>query len=346
MTDMKNLPPNMPQNMPPSQSVNGGRKKGTGLGCSLFLVIVLLGLVVAVVIVGPRLLALVDQTGTVALVLDDSTSPTTLAAHRDQELAQLNGYGWVDETAGIARIPIDRAMDLVAETGLPVGSTAAIAPSDNPTGTTDLADVDYEANVLPIFQQHCAECHGEDNPDEGLQLTTYTGVMAGSIYGSVIKPGDADGSYLVELVVTGQMPKRGPDLSQAEIDTIIAWINAGAPESGAAATDLATTATVTDTQATVDLTNASFQNDVLPIFMENCAECHGEDNPDEGLVLTSHQDVMAGSIYGSVVKPGEPDDSYLVELVRTGQMPKRGADLTEDQVAVIVAWIEAGALDN
>jgi hypothetical protein len=32
----------------------------------------------------------------------------------------LSSYGWVDAKAGVARIPIERAMDLVAERGLPV----------------------------------------------------------------------------------------------------------------------------------------------------------------------------------------------------------------------------------
>jgi len=37
----------------------------------------------------------------------------------DQE-NQLNSYGWVDEQAGTAHIPIDHAMDLIVERGLPV----------------------------------------------------------------------------------------------------------------------------------------------------------------------------------------------------------------------------------
>jgi hypothetical protein len=32
----------------------------------------------------------------------------------------LYSYGWVDEKAGVARIPIDRAMDLLVQRGLPV----------------------------------------------------------------------------------------------------------------------------------------------------------------------------------------------------------------------------------
>jgi len=33
---------------------------------------------------------------------------------------QLNSYGWVDEQGGVAHIPIERAMDLIVERGLPV----------------------------------------------------------------------------------------------------------------------------------------------------------------------------------------------------------------------------------
>jgi len=33
---------------------------------------------------------------------------------------QLNSYGWVDEKSGVAHIPIDRAMQLLVERGLPV----------------------------------------------------------------------------------------------------------------------------------------------------------------------------------------------------------------------------------
>ena len=39
---------------------------------------------------------------------------------RADEDAALHSYGWVDQTAGIVRIPIERALDLVHERGLPV----------------------------------------------------------------------------------------------------------------------------------------------------------------------------------------------------------------------------------
>ena len=42
-----------------------------------------------------------------------------LVALRAAEDATLHSYAWVDRDAGVARIPIERAIDLLAERGLP-----------------------------------------------------------------------------------------------------------------------------------------------------------------------------------------------------------------------------------
>ncbi len=43
-----------------------------------------------------------------------------LQSYLATQQAALEGYGWVDEEAGVARIPIRRAMELLVERGLPV----------------------------------------------------------------------------------------------------------------------------------------------------------------------------------------------------------------------------------
>ena len=133
-------------------------------------------------------------------------------------------------------------MDLLVQQGLPVGAQIvqgqqAAAPSvDEPaalateTQAVDLTNLTYLDDVLPIFEKHCEECHGAEDPEEGLELTRYRTSIVGSMNGPVIEPGDAANSYLVDQIVSGKMPKRGDPLSQAEIDIIVAWIEAGAPE--------------------------------------------------------------------------------------------------------------------
>jgi hypothetical protein len=48
---------------------------------------------------------------------------------RLKEEQTLNSYGWVDEKAGVMRIPIERAMQLVAQRGLPTVAQAGTVPS-------------------------------------------------------------------------------------------------------------------------------------------------------------------------------------------------------------------------
>lgn len=56
-----------------------------------------------------------------------------MARLRASEDAVLGSYAWVDRGAGIARIPIERAMELVAEHGLPTApEPAPAAPTGGP----------------------------------------------------------------------------------------------------------------------------------------------------------------------------------------------------------------------
>ncbi len=55
-----------------------------------------------------------------------------LRSLREREEAILKSYGWVDRDAGIARIPIERALSLAAERGLPVFPPVADAPAGAP----------------------------------------------------------------------------------------------------------------------------------------------------------------------------------------------------------------------
>jgi hypothetical protein len=70
------------------------------------------------------------------LEIDERTQLNQTRLNEEQTLAT---YGWVDQKGGVVRIPIERAMDLIAQRGLPVrgqtasaGATAA-APADNKT---------------------------------------------------------------------------------------------------------------------------------------------------------------------------------------------------------------------
>ena len=61
-----------------------------------------------------------------------ASEPAALAEFRAQEDAFLAAWGWVEKDKGIARMPIDEAMKIVAERGLP--TFPAPAPAAAPAG--------------------------------------------------------------------------------------------------------------------------------------------------------------------------------------------------------------------
>lgn len=96
----------------------------------------------------------------------------------------------------------------------------------------------------------------------------------------------------------------------------------------------------------------SFQNDVMPILERRCIKCHGginddgEERVEEGLKLLTHEDILKGSYNGPVVEPGDVENSYLIEQIVKGEMPKKEPRLLPAQIRIITAWVEAGAPNN
>ena len=98
----------------------------------------------------------------------------------------------------------------------------------------------------------------------------------------------------------------------------------------------------------------SFAKQVLPIFQKRCAKCHGgEDENGEvltevSLSLLEYERVMVGSEFGTVVEAGDPDGSFLIDMITAGDMPPEGEGdkVPEEEIALIRTWIEQGALNN
>ncbi len=67
---------------------------------------------------------------------DERTEINDFRYQQDETLAS---YGWVDQSGGVVRIPIDRAMQLIAERGLPTipqAGTVPVAGDNTPAPAT------------------------------------------------------------------------------------------------------------------------------------------------------------------------------------------------------------------
>jgi len=58
-----------------------------------------------------------------------TNEPAALEKHRAEEAKRLDGYGWVNQGAGIAHVPIDQAKKLIVERGLPARADAPVPPA-------------------------------------------------------------------------------------------------------------------------------------------------------------------------------------------------------------------------
>ncbi len=92
--------------------------------------------------------------------------------------------------------------------------------------------ISYAEDVQPIFNAHCASCHGSNG---GVNLTSYTALInsVGNLYGNeVVVAGNAEASGLYDKLLAnprlGTRMPQGGSLSGDEIETIRAWINEGA----------------------------------------------------------------------------------------------------------------------
>ena len=97
-----------------------------------------------------------------------------------------------------------------------------------------LGQVDYIAQIQPIFDNNCTSCHVNGGTySGGLDLSSYTETMEGGSSGNTIVPSDHSNSVLynrINLPESDQefMPKNGSSLSQSDIDLIAQWIDEGA----------------------------------------------------------------------------------------------------------------------
>ncbi|HET7142827.1 MAG TPA: NapC/NirT family cytochrome c [Anaerolineales bacterium] len=78
-----------------------------------------------------------------------------------------------------------------------------------------------------LFTIKCTGCHTEgDSAPKGLDLSTYISAMKGGEDGAVIVPGDSANSLLVQI----QSADHFTNFTSEELNNIIKWIDAGAPE--------------------------------------------------------------------------------------------------------------------
>lgn len=86
----------------------------------------------------------------------------------------------------------------------------------------------------------------------------------------------------------------------------------------------------------------SFVNQVAPILINRCGNCHVTGNRGQ-FSMQSFAVLMKGPAAGVVVFPGDPIGSRLIETIETGDMPRGGGKVPASELQLLKDWVTQGA---
>src|SRR6188768_3501875 len=87
---------------------------------------------------------------------------------------------------------------------------------------------------------------------------------------------------------------------------------------------------------------------VHAMFAKHSLSCPDAKEEEGGLILETHASLMKGGDTGAAIVPGKSKESLLLKLVRHEKKPympppKKADKLSDAEIAVIAAWVDAGA---
>jgi len=244
----------------------------------------------------------------------------------------------------------------LAVPGIPQAAAAAAErkPAAGAPAVGKAAAVSFSRQVAPILAKSCGGCHIAGRKGD-FQMASYEGLMRTGM----VQRGQGQASRLVEVILTGDMPRGGGKVTSQDVAALIAWIDAGAPcdapnpaigidvvaRGGAGSPPPPMPAAMKP--VAIKPGEVSFASDVAPLLQEHCLKCHGGDETEANLSMASLNALMKGGRTGAALVAGKGSDSLLVKKLRgagiDGQrMPLGSPPLADAAIATIEKWIDQG----
>ncbi|HQS52527.1 MAG: hypothetical protein B7X75_06780, partial [Sphingobacteriales bacterium 39-40-5] len=185
-------------------------------------------------------------------------------------------------------------------------------------------DTVYFANTIqPLLISNCAMsgCHDAVSHVEGINLTTYSGVMREVNAGNAAKS-----SLYKSMIETGNdrmPPPPAAAFTSAQLNQVKTWINQGARNNGC---------------SSCDSSSFKFAANIKPIIADKCQGCHNPNSLGGGIDLSTYTAIKAsaasGKLYGSITWA-----SGFSKMPQAGKLPTC-------EISQIRKWIDAGSLNN
>ena len=133
-----------------------------------------------------------------------------------------------DRASGVRRRLEKAGVDVTALVVPGISRTTPATPQGKPAAGAPAvgkaAAVSFSRQVAPILAKSCGGCHIAGRKGD-FQMASYEGLMRTGM----VQRGQGQASRLVEVILTGDMPRGGGKVTSQDVATLIAWIDAGAP---------------------------------------------------------------------------------------------------------------------
>lgn len=191
------------------------------------------------------------------------------------------------------------------------------------TSNCSTDSVYFVNTIQPLLVSGCAMsgCHDAITHREGINLTTYTGIM------KEVKAGSASNSSLYKSMVRTDKERMPPPPALAftsdQLTKVRTWINQGAKNNGC---------------SSCDTTSFKFTETIKPLIQTKCQGCHNPASLGGGIDLSTYAGIKSsaasGKLYGSVTWA-----SGFIKMPQNSKLPV--CEITQ-----IKKWIDAGSLNN
>ncbi len=203
--------------------------------------------------------------------------------------------------------------------------------------------IDFARQVQPILESACVHCHGVDKDKGDFRLHTLEDTIKGNDNGPGLTPKDpAKSAIYTTLILPADddmvmPPEKEGLLDPAQIAVIKQWIEEGAEWPAG---------------LTLEQTpRISFEKHIQPILEQNCVTCHNPEKDKGDWILSTKKEAFETGDNAPNIVAFVPEKSGLYTLTALDAddddlMPpaKSGGPLKKDEISLLKAWIEQGAV--
>ncbi len=203
--------------------------------------------------------------------------------------------------------------------------------------------IDFASQVKPILEAACVHCHGTEKDKGDFRLHTLEDAAKGNENGPGLTPKDPTKSAIYTTLILPadddmvMPPEKEGLLDAAQVAVIKQWIEEGA-----------------DWPAGVTLEQTpriSFEKHIQPILEQNCVTCHNPEKDKGDWILSTKKEAFESGDNAPNIVPFQAAKSGLFALTALDPdddelMPpaKSGGPLKKDEINLLKAWIEQGAV--